>query len=187
MRHLTALPPASAVAALILGVSLIASGTTAFAMDAEKMVGRIQRHEDWQSFSMVNPLYGFLMMTRATTTDKRTRATLAFSYLLSKQCSLMDPELILESSDSKAVIDSTKEYGVIQFDNQPPKTVAATMMKESNSNSIYFEMDDKSLEHGVVSSRSVIVNYRGYGVITFSLTGASAAIKRAKAECEGFM
>lgn len=187
MRHHTAPYPASVVAALVVGISLIASGTTAFGMDAEKMVRRLQRHEDWQSFSIVNPLYGFLMLTRATTTDKRTRATLALSYLLSKRCSLMDPELILESSASKEVIDSTKEFGVIQFDNKPPKTVAATVMKESNSDLIYFEMDDKSLERSVVSSRSAIVNYKGYGVITFSLTGASAAIRRAKAECEGFM
>ena len=128
-----------------------------------------------------------MLGTRASTTDKRTGANLVLDYSLNKDCALVGTSFILKSGKTGPAVEDVSLFGVLQFDNNPPDEVEAKVTREKGSNFIFLSLNNKTFERSLMQGHSLLFNYKGYGLIEFSLAGANAAIKRAKAQCEDFL
>lgn len=175
------------IAHIIFGICFLGGAHITFALDIEELANGMQRHGSWLSFSIADPIMGRVVATRAGTEDKRTNATLVLTYSVDKHCSLIESSLILKTTNIGPAIEPSSRFGVFQIDDRLPETVEALVQRERNSNFIFLSIQNRNLDLILMEGRSLMVNYKGFGVINFSLSGANSALKRAITECRNYL
>ena len=165
---------------LILGIS------TGHAIDLEDNVKDFQRVKDWASFSLVDSYFGRVLATRAGTEDRRTEANLALTFPTNNKCILAPIDIIIKVRAPIEEEYSGNIYGNTQIDNKPVKRVQAKIQNDANSEFVFITILDKSYENEISNGKSMMVNFKGYGVIDFSLEGAKLAINTARNTCKKF-
>lgn len=171
---------------IIFLVVLILSISTGHAIDLEDNVKDFQRVKDWTSFSLVDSYFGRVLATRAGTEDKRTEANLALTFPTNNKCILAPIDIIIKVRAPIEEEYSGNIYGNTQIDNKPVKRVQAKIQNDANSEFVFITILDKSYENEISNGKSMMVNFKGYGVIDFSLEGAKSAITTARNTCKKF-
>ena len=118
--------------------------------------------------------------------DKRTNTTLAFTYPTNEKCKLAPVEIIYKLN--KPIDDDSESdmYGNIQVDSSVLKRVKAKIVQEKGNEFLFIVVFDRDLDDMAKKGNTLTVNFKGYGVVEFSLNGAKAAIENAKSECKNF-
>ena len=170
--------------ALVAGLSVFTS--TGYALDVEDSIKNYEKHGKWASFSIVDVYFGRVLAARATTEDERTNATLALTYPVSNRCELTPIDIIVKLQNPVREESSWQTFGNLQLDDKPALKVEATIQNEENSNFIFITIDRNKIDKELSSSKSLMVNFKGYGVMNFSLDGAKSAIDSALNSCNQF-
>lgn len=157
-----------------------------FAVDVEDGVKDFKKTDDWVSFAIADNYFNKTLATRAATEDTRTNATLAFNYPTNNNCKITPVELILKLREPLAKSESFSIFGNLQFDSLPPERIEATVHNEQNSEFTFITIDYAAIDKKVRNAKNLMFNFKGYGVINFSLKGAKAAIDEAKGTCQNF-
>lgn len=169
---------------IFLALAVVTSSS--YALDLEDNVKNFEKSGDWASFSLVDSYFGRIVATRATTEDKRTNASLALTYPTSNKCQLTPIDIIVKLETPQKEESSRKIFGNIQVDNNPVKQVEATLQNEADSEFIFITIDKKGIDKEFKEAKSFMVNFKGYGVMDFSLNGAKSAIDNALSSCRKF-
>lgn len=169
----------------ILFLSLLIS-TPTFAVDLEENVKDFKKSDDWVSFTIADNYLGTTLATRAATEDTRTNATLAFTYPTNEKCKITPIELIIKLQKPLSENNNYSIFGNLQFDNSPVEQVEASVQNEQNSEFTFITMDYQNIDKKVQNAKNLTINFKGYGVINFSLKGAKTAIEEAKSTCKNF-
>ena len=160
--------------------------TKSYALDIEDGVKNYQKSGDWASFSIADIYFGRVVATRAVTEDKRTNASLALTYPVANKCNLIPIDIIVKLNTPIGEESSMQVFGNMQIDNKPAIKVEATLQNEENSNFIFITIDKNKIDKELSSAKSLMINFKGYGVMTFSLNGAKQAINQAVNNCNQF-
>lgn len=170
--------------ALVFGLSIFTS--IGYALDVEDSVKNYEKHGNWASFSIVDVYFGRTLAARATTEDERTNATLALTYPVNNRCKLTPIDIIVKLPNPVREESSWQAFGNLQLDGNPTLKVEATIQNEENSNFTFITIDRSKIDKELSVSKSLMVNFKGYGVMNFSLDGAKSAIDRALNSCNQF-
>lgn len=165
---------------------LILSISTSHAIDLEDNVKDFQKVKDWASFSLVDSYFGRVLATRAGTEDKRTEANLALTFPTNNKCVLAPIDIIIKVKTPIEEAYLGNIYGNTQIDNKPVKRVQAKVQNDANSEFVFITIPDGAYENELSTGKSMMVNFKGYGVIDFSLEGAKSSINTAKNTCKKF-
>lgn len=169
---------------VFLALAVITNNT--YALDLEDNVKNFEKSGDWASFSLTDSYFGRVLATRATTEDKRTSASLALTYPTSNNCQITPIDIIVKLEDPLKEESSRKVFGNIQVDSNPVKQVEATLQNEADSEFIFITINIKGIDNELKAAKSLMVNFKGYGVMDFSLNGAKSAIDNALSSCSKF-
>ncbi|MBP8005364.1 MAG: hypothetical protein KAZ18_00450 [Acinetobacter sp.] len=171
-----------------MGISLICAliGTNIHAVDVEDGVKNFTKSKDWVSFSIAEPTFGRIVATRAGTEDSRLNTTLTLTYPTNKKCVLAPTELIIKLENPIKAADSSEIFGTVQIDDNNPIGVEATLQNDEDAYFVFITMPIKDFDKKIQNSKSLIVNFKGFGVMNFSLSGANIAINNAASTCKNF-
>lgn len=165
-------------------ILLLASKT--YALDLEENVKNYEKSADWASFMIADPYFGKVIATRAVTEDLRTDASLALTYPTNGKCKLMPMDIIIKLDNPIIDETSTSIYGNIQIDDQPAQQVEALLQNEPNSEFVFITISKANIDTKLKNAKTMTANFKGYGVINFSLKGAKKSIENAKSSCQEF-
>lgn len=168
----------------LIGLSIIASNS--YALDIEDGIKNYEKSGEWASFSITDTNFGMVLATRAVTEDARTNASLVLTYPTSNSCKLIPTDVIVKLNTPVREKSSMQIFGGMQVDNKPALKVEATLQNEEDSNFIFITIDKNKLDEELSSAKSLMVNFKGFGVMNFSLLGAKKAINQARQTCEQF-
>lgn len=160
--------------------------TIIYAVDVEDNVKDYKKSDNWVSFAITDNHFGNTLATRAATEDLRTNSTLAFTYPTNNKCKIAPAELIIKLSEPLSESSTHEVYGNLQFDNLPVERIEATVQNEAGSNFTFLTINYKNMDEKVKKSKNMSINFKGYGVINFSMNGAQNAIQDAKSICNNF-
>lgn len=164
----------------------LSTSTLIYAVDVEDNVKDYKKSDSWVSFAITDNHFGNTLATRAATEDVRTNSTLAFTYPTNNKCKIAPIELIIKLSEPLSESTSYNVYGNLQFDNLPAERVEATVQNEADSNFTFLTLNYKNMDEKVKKAKNMTINFKGYGVISFSMNGAQNAIQDAKSTCKNY-
>lgn len=156
------------------------------AEDLENNVRDYIKSGDWSDFKIVDSSFGRVAATRAATEDKRTNTTLAFTYPTHDKCKLAPVEIIYKLDKPLDNDSEFEAYGNIQVDSGALRRVEAKIIQERGNEFVFIVVPDSNLDDMAQKGKTITVNFKGYGVVEFSLNGAKSAIGNAKSECKNF-
>lgn len=156
------------------------------AVDVEDGVKNFTKSKDWVSFSIAEPTFGRIVATRAATEDSRLNTTLALTYPTNQKCVLAPTELIIKLNNPIKNADSSQIFGTVQLDDNSPVAVEATLQNDDDAYFVFIAMPINDFDNKIKNSKSLIVNFKGFGVMNFSLLGADSAISQATSTCKNF-
>ena len=157
-----------------------------FAVDVEDNVKNFIKSKDWVSFAITDDAMGRVVATRAATEDVRKNTTLTLTYPTVKSCGLMPVDLIIKLDAPVANAEHKNIFGSFQIDDHQPIEVKAILQNEEDSQFLFISAEVKDFENRIKNSKSLIANFKGYGVMEFSLLGATQATTNAKNTCKNF-
>lgn len=154
--------------------------------DLESGVRDYSKTGDWNDFKIADGPFGRIAATRAATEDKRTNATLAFTYPTNDKCKLAPVELIYKQKSPSEDDSENNIYGNVQIDSGEFKRIEAKLIEQKGNEFIFIVIEGKGFDNFVKNGKILTVNFKGFGVNEFSLDGAKAALDSAKSECKNF-
>lgn len=157
-----------------------------YAIDVEDNVKNYLKTKDWVSFSIAEETFGRIVATRAATEDERLNTTLTLTFPTNQKCELAPVDLIIKLNQPIENADSSKIFGTVQFDDKEPLIVESILQNDNDSQFIFISMPIKNFDKKIQNSKSLTVNYKGFGVMNFSLSGAKSAIDNATKTCKNF-
>lgn len=161
-------------------------GTAVYAVDVEDNVKNYQKIKEWVSFSIAEENFGRIVATRATTEDVRKNTSLALTYSVNDRCKLMSVDLIIKLNNPVAKAESREIFGNIQVDDHSPLQAEAILQNEAESDFIFLSMKGDNFDTEISKGKSLLFNFKGFGIMNFSLSGANSAINNAKKTCQNF-
>lgn len=166
----------------ILMWSLILFANSSYALDLEDSAKDYEKSEQWASFSLTD-MMGRLIVTRAGTEDARSGASLALTYPTIEGCKLSEALIVIPIGRPDESSNSFLITGTVQIDSKPVRYTEAQLVREIGSEFLFISMDYKDLDKKLLSGKVLTVNYKGYGVLEFSLNGARKSIETAHNRC----
>jgi hypothetical protein len=171
-----------------LGFLLLLVPLIAGAVDMERNIKFFQRHKDWVSLGVAEPIFGRVVVARAASEDSRTEATFTIDFFANERCST-DIQLVYKmNSLFYEPIIKQSVYGQMQVDNLDPLYVDGSLSANVGDKFIFLKLNlaDKEIQK-MKAARSVVFNIRHQRLATFSLSGFKSAYSKAKELCSNFV
>lgn len=173
-----------------IGASVVAVFVCTFsgaATDMESNVRNYHRYGDWLAFEFRDPNFGAFLVSRAATTDSRSKVTLNITFgIVAKKChETIDFVADTGSPNQEDIKDSS--YIEVQSDDKQTKTISVNIEGTSGDHFVGISPTDKLDPVDIIGKRETTVNIRGFGIAEFRMQHAVEAIRAAKADCENYI